>query len=247
MKDPQNLNQRKVLVVGGGSGMGKAIAQAMNALGASVAIAGRREDKLSEVAQGAKGSPPILFKSADVTDRSSLDHLFQWFDREIGSLDILIHAAGINVAKRTMIELQEEDWDRLLKINLTGGYNCLRLALERMRPRGEGLVVLINSVAGKRSAPLAGIGYNASKFGLSALGIGVGEEERENGIRITNVYPGEVNTEILDQRTRPPSPEHRASILQPEDVASVVVNLTQLPNRAHVPELVIKPTRQSYL
>ena len=116
-----------------------------------------------------------------------------------------------------------------------------------MRPRGEGLVVLINSVAGKRSAPLAGIGYNASKFGLSALGIGVGEEERENGIRITNVYPGEVNTEILDQRTRPPSPEHRASILQPEDVASVVVNLTQLPNRAHVPELVIKPTRQSYL
>ena len=145
-----------------------------------------------------------------------------------------------------MLELQEEDWDRLLKINLTGGYNCLRLALERMRPRGEGLVVLINSVAGKRSAPLAGIGYNASKFGLSALGIGVGEEERENGIRITNVYPGEVNTEILDQRTRPPSPEHRASILQPEDVASVVVNLTQLPNRAHVPELVIKPTRQSY-
>ena len=94
MKDPQNLNQRKVLVVGGGSGMGKAIAQAMNAHGASVAIAGRREDKLSEVAQGAKGSPPILFKSADVTDRSSLDHLFQWFDREIGSLDVLIHAAG---------------------------------------------------------------------------------------------------------------------------------------------------------
>lgn len=247
MKVQDTLHQKKVLVVGGGSGMGKAIAHGMNELGASVAIAGRRVEKLREVAREAKGSLPILFKSTDITDRASLATLFEWFDQEVGTLDILVHAAGINVAKRTMLELEEEDWDRLIEINLTGGYNCLRLAMARMRPQAQGLVILINSVAGKRSAPLAGIGYNASKFGLSALGIGVGEEERENGIRITNIYPGEVNTEILDQRTHPPGPEHRASILQPEDVASVVINLAQLPERAHVPELVIKPTRQSYI
>ena len=95
--------------------------------------------------------------------------------------------------------------------------------------------------------PLAGVAYNASKFGMSALGISVGEEERENGIRITNIYPGEVNTAILDERLVPPTPEHRASILQPEDIAEVVSTVVNLPARAHVPELVIKPSKQSFV
>ena len=73
------------------------------------------------------------------------------------------------------------------------------------------------------------------------------EEERENGIRITNVFPGEVNTPILDQRPVPPPPEHRAQILQPEDIARTVLLLAELPARAHVPELIIKPTSQGYV
>ena len=67
--------------------------------------------------------------------------------------------------------------------------------------------------------PLGGIGYNASKFGMSGLGMGVSEEVKEHGIRITNLYPGEVNTPILDNRKQPPSNEHRESILQAEDAA----------------------------
>ncbi len=82
---------------------------------------------------------------------------------------------------------------------------------------------------------------------MTALGACVAEEERENGIRISNVFPGEVNTPILDQRPVPPSDEHRATILQPEDIASAVLMLAKLPPRAHVPELVIKPSGQSYL
>jgi NADP-dependent 3-hydroxy acid dehydrogenase YdfG len=146
-----------------------------------------------------------------------------------------------------MEELSPEDWDRLIQINLTGSYNVLRLALKRMRPQKKGLIVLINSVAGKRSVPLAGIGYNASKFGMSGLGIGVAEEERNNGIRISNLYPGEVNTPILENRKEPPGEEHRQSILQAEDVASVILHLCQLPERVHIPELVIKPTLQSFV
>ena len=116
-----------------------------------------------------------------------------------------------------------------------------------MRPQKKGLIVLINSVAGKRSVPLAGIGYNASKFGMSGLGIGVAEEERNNGIRISNLYPGEVNTPILENRKEPPGEEHRQSILQAEDVASVILHLCLLPERVHIPELVIKPTLQSFV
>ena len=67
------------------------------------------------------------------------------FDQKFGELDILIHAAGINIAMRSMQELTPENWDRLIEINLTGSYNVTCLALERMRSRSKGLIILINS------------------------------------------------------------------------------------------------------
>ena len=227
--------------------MGKATALALAKNGANVAIAGRNKENLASTVSLAQATEKISAKEADVTDRYSLEDLFQWFDVEFGTLDYLVHAAGINVAMRSMEELSPDDWDKLIQINLTGSYNVLRLTLNRMRPLKKGLIVLINSVAGKRSVPLAGIGYNASKFGMSGLGIGVAEEERNNGIRISNLYPGEVNTPILENRKEPPGEEHRQSILQAEDVASVILHLCQLPERVHIPELVVKPTLQSFV
>jgi NADP-dependent 3-hydroxy acid dehydrogenase YdfG len=247
MNVTDNLREKNVLLTGGGSGMGKATALALAKNGANVAIAGRNKENLTSTVSLAQPTEKISAKEADVTDRNSINDLFQWFDTEFGTLDYLVHAAGINVAMRSMEELSPEDWDRLIQINLTGSYNVLRLALKRMRPQKKGLIVLINSVAGKRSVPLAGIGYNASKFGMSGLGIGVAEEERNNGIRISNLYPGEVNTPILENRKEPPGEEHRQSILQAEDVASVILHLCQLPERVHIPELVIKPTLQSFV
>lgn len=247
MNSTDNLSGKNVLLTGGGSGMGKATALALAKNGANVAIAGRNKENLTSTVSLAQAKEMISAKEADVTDRNSINDLFQWFDTEFGTLDYLVHAAGINVAMRSMEELSPEDWDRLIQINLTGSYNVLRLALKRMRPQKKGLIVLINSVAGKRSVPLAGIGYNASKFGMSGLGIGVAEEERNNGIRISNLYPGEVNTPILENRKEPPGEEHRQSILQAEDVASVILHLCQLPDRVHIPELIIKPTSQSFV
>lgn len=247
MNMTENLKGKNVLLTGGGSGMGKATALALAKNGANVAIAGRNKENLASTVSLAQATEKISAKEADVTDRNSLEDLFQWFDVEFGTLDYLVHAAGINVAMRSMEELSPDDWDKLIQINLTGSYNVLRLTLNRMRPLKKGLIVLINSVAGKRSVPLAGIGYNASKFGMSGLGIGVAEEERNNGIRISNLYPGEVNTPILENRKEPPGEEHRQSILQAEDVASVILHLCQLPERVHIPELVIKPTLQSFV
>jgi NAD(P)-dependent dehydrogenase (short-subunit alcohol dehydrogenase family) len=239
------LKDKNALVIGGGSGMGAAVAVALAEAGARVTIAGRRIEKLEEVA--GLSSIEIQTRTVDVSDRVSLDALFSWFDEESGDLDILVNAAGINVPKRSMAELSPDDWDAVLKVNLTGAYDCLRMALDRMRPRRDGLVIMINSVSGKRSNPLGGVAYNASKFGMTGLGSCVAEEERENGIRITNVFPGEVNTPILDQRPVPPSAEHRAGILQPQDIAEAVMMLARLHPRAHIPELVIKPTSQSYV
>ena len=241
------LSNKNILITGGGSGMGRAITQKMAGLGACIAICGRREDALGETVDLVQNDNPPSQKVVDVTDRKSVDKLFEWFDENFGNLDVVVHAAGLNIADRSMRELIPEDWDRLIDTNLTGSYNILSPTLMRMRKQKKGLVILINSVAGKRATPLAGIAYNCSKFGMTALGIGVGEEEKENGIRITNIYPGEVNTDILDQRKVPPDQFHRSSILQPEDIATIIVNLVQLPEHVHIPELVVKPTSQSFI
>ncbi|MBG31367.1 MAG: oxidoreductase [Opitutae bacterium] len=247
MSEDKSLSGKNALVIGGGSGMGAAAALALARSGAQVAVSGRREGKLREIAEGAPQGALLQGYAADVRDRGSLTALFEWHDSNFPSLDIFINAAGINIPNRTMEDLSPNDWDKVIGINLTGAYDCLRLAIERMRPRKDGLVVMINSVSGKRSNPLGGVAYNASKFGMTALGACVAEEERENGIRITNIFPGEVNTPILDQRPVPPTEEHRAGILQSEDIAAAVLMLAKLDSRAHVPELVIKPTSQSYL
>lgn len=245
MANAPELLGKNVLVIGGGTGMGKAIALELSKEGANLVVAGRRGEKLTEVVT--ESDRRISSHIVDVTDRASVSSLFSWFEDNIGEIDILVHAAGINIANRTMEQLDPDEWDKVIKINLTGAYNCLQATLLKMRPRKSGLIILINSVAGRRSVPLAGVAYNSSKFGMSALGMGVGEEERENGIRITNIYPGEVNTPILDERVNPPTPEHRESILQPDDIAQVVSTVAKLPPRAHVPELVIKPTMQSFV
>ena len=243
----KSVENKNILLIGGGTGMGRSIALALAESGAKVAISGRRMEMLKSTADKLENDQAIFCKQADVTNRQSLESLFEWFDKTVGNLDCLIHAAGINVALRSMQELSPEDWDKLIEINLTGSYNVLRLALDRMRPNKSGQIILVNSVAGRRSVPLGGIGYNASKFGLTGLGVGLAEEEKDNGIRITNLYPGEVNTPILENRKTPPTQEHRDSILQPEDIASVVLHICSLPDRVHVPELVIKPARQSFI
>ena len=247
MTETKSLSGKNVLLIGGGSGMGKASALEIARNGARVLIAGRNLEALNSTISKSEVPEKISAKETDVTDRLSLDELFDWFDKEIGELDFLIHAAGINVAERSMQELKPKDWDRLIQINLTGSYNVMRLTLERMRLRKRGLIILINSVAGKRSVPLGGIGYNASKFGMTGLGMGLAEEEKGNGIRVTNIYPGEVNTPILNNRKAPPTQEHKESILQPDDVASVILKICQLPERVHIPELVIKPAQQSFV
>lgn len=240
------LKGKRVLVTGGGTGIGQAIALAFAREGCQVAISGRREGKLRETAALWKGRPPIQFCQSDVADRSSVKKLFEWVNRKLGPVDILIQCAGINIRRRSLAEIDPSEWERVLQINATGAFNCLHAVLPQMRKRQDGLIVNISSVAGKRASVLGGVAYSASKFAMTALGLCAGLEEGKSGIRVTNIYPGEVDTAILDERPEPVSKEHRVKILQPEDIALAVVMVAQLPPRAHIPELVIKPTHQPY-
>src|SRR5690606_25375540 len=147
------------------------------------------------------------------------------------------NSAGINIQNRTVAAMDPADWDHVLRVNATGAYRCMLEVLPAMRQRRDGLVINISSIAGKRAIQLGGIVYCASKFAMTALGTAVSNEVRLEGVRVTNVYPGEVNTPILDRRPTPVSQEHKDAILQPEDIAAMVATICRLPARAHVPEI----------
>jgi NAD(P)-dependent dehydrogenase (short-subunit alcohol dehydrogenase family) len=241
------LKNKIALVTGGGTGIGWGIAQALASEGCRVAIAGRRLDVLKDAAASWIGQPPILCHEVDVADRASVVRLFEWQQRELGPLDILVNSAGINIKNRTMAAMRPEQWDQILAVNATGVYNCVHAALPQMRAKKDGLIINISSTSGKRASPLGGIAYDASKFAVTALGIAVGNEEAANGIRVTNIYPGEVNTPILEHRPSPVSDERKAKMLQIEDIGPIVVAIAHLPPRAHVPEIVIKPLVQEWM
>jgi NADP-dependent 3-hydroxy acid dehydrogenase YdfG len=241
------LAGKTAVVTGGGTGIGAAIALALAVEGCRVVIAGRRMEKLRETAAKFNGKLRIETHEVDVTDRNSVNELFRWSTETLGQIDMAMLCAGANIKHRLMSETTPEEWDELLAINTNGVYNCLHAVLPPMRSRRDGLIVLISSVAGKRAGKLGGIGYAAAKFAVGAIGTSLANEEGKNGIRVSTICPGEVDTPILDNRPVPVTDEHRARILQPDDVAAAVLMIAKLPPRAHVQEMIIKPTTQEYV
>ncbi len=241
------LKDKTAVVVGGGTGIGLGVARALAAEGCRTLIAGRREDKLREATETWQQEPRLLYHAVDVADRQNVASLFAWATEQLGRIDILVNSAGVNIRGRSMAEMTPEQWDEVLAINATGAYNCLYAVLPQMRARRDGLIIQISSISGKRALTLGGIAYCASKFAMSALGTGVSNEDARYGIRVTNIYPGEVNTPILEKRPAPVSEERKAAMLQPDDLGALAVAIACLPPRAHVPELIVKPISQEYI
>ena len=233
-----SLKGKTVLISGGGSGVGLGCAQAFAQNDCQVVICGRNQKKLEQAATG-----QMLIHACDISDREQVSSLFEKF----GVPDILINSAGINVVKRKVSELSHEDFDRIMAINCTGFFNLVHEALPTMRERKDGLIISISSIAGKRAYPLAGMGYSASKFGVSAIASAINAEEADSGVRVTSIFPGEINTPILDERPVKVPDEKKARMVHPEDIASLVVSIAQLPKHVVVPELVITPTYQEFI
>jgi len=241
------LKGKGVLITGGGSGMGLATAALFLKEGAKVVIAGRNAAKLAEAAKSLGGGERLFTHVADVAVPEQAEGLIAAAVKLLGQIDILVNNAGTNLKERTFRELNPERWRSVMGANPDGAFYCIHFALPAMLERKEGLIVNINSVAGLRASPLGGVAYAASKFGMTALGIGLHAEEKDSGIRVTNIYPGEVDTPILEFRPQPISEDHRARILKPDDIARAVVFVASQPAHVSIPELIIKPTVQRYV
>lgn len=252
------LTGKTVLITGGGSGIGLACAQTLLEEGAKVAITGRTVSRLEEAVRSlesvsslqelpGKLSDRLLVVPTDITNPEQVQQLVQKVIAQFGPIDILVNNAGMNIKERTFRELTPESWRNVLAGNLEGAFYCVQAVLPSMRERKEGLIININSISGVRANPLGGIAYIAAKFGLRGLSLGLAAEEKAYNLRVTSIYPGEVNTPILEQRPTPVSDERKQSMLQPQDVAAAVRLVATLPAHATIPELIITPTNATYL
>lgn len=240
------LAGKVAVVTGGGSGVGKAVAQLFLREGAKVAIAGRDAGKLAAVVSELSAGSNIKACPTDVSDVAQCQKLIDDATKAFGRVDILVNNAGTNLKARTIRELTPESWDMMVRANLDGAFYCLKAVLPQMFDRKDGVIVNVVSIAGKRANPLGGAAYVAAKFGMGGLGLVLSNEEKDSGVRVSNVYPGEIDTPILVHRPTPVSDAQRSIILKPEDVAEAVLFVASLPPRVSIPELIIKPTAQMY-
>ena len=239
------FNDKVVIVTGAGTGIGRAIARDFVNEGARVAWVGRRREKLAAAAEGLPESQ-VMLCPCDVGDRAAVNTMAAQVADRWGPMNILVNNAGTNISPRTVGEVDPADWDRVVQINLTGAFNCVRAVLPGMRALQDGLIINVSSIAGLRASALSGVAYSASKHGMIALNHSINEDERDHNIRACVICPGEVETPILALRPEPVSAERRAAMLQPDDVSAAALFVAELPPRACVPELIIKPTVQIF-
>ena len=177
----------------------------------------------------------------DVGVQVEVERAFADLTERYPAIDVLVNAAGTNTPARSLAELSLPDYHRLLDTNLNGAYYCVRAVLPLMRQRGAGTIVNVVSDAGLRANAKAGVAYVVSKFGMAGLTQSINAEERGNGIRASAIYPGDINTELLERRPVPPPLEARTAMLQAGDVAECVLLAITLPARAIIEELVVRP------
>lgn len=241
------LENKIALVTGAGSGIGQAVAETFAQEGAHVVSVGRTREKLDSAKREAgETGVRIHPRALDVSDRTAAKALVAATAAQFGAIDILVNNAGVNVPRRALSELSMDDFDKIVQVNLNGAFYLIHEVLPIMRERRDGLIINVSSIAGIRGSELGGAAYSASKFGMAGLSKTVGLEEGDNGIRSCLIYPGEVNTPILDSRPVVPDADQRARMLQPEDLAQAALLVATLHPRATIPELVISPTIQKF-
>jgi NAD(P)-dependent dehydrogenase (short-subunit alcohol dehydrogenase family) len=234
--------KQTAVITGAGSGVGRAVAVALARRGWRIALLGRRRETLEETARlaGAADADTLVFP-CDIGRLEQVQAMARAVSDRFQTVDVLVNAAGTNVPRRALEVLSLEDYRAMMDTNLDGAYYCVQAFLPQMRQRRAGTIVNIISDAGKQASPKAGPGYVVSKFGLAGLTQAINAEERGNGVRACAIFPGDIDTPLLDRRPAPPSAEARARMMQPEDIADCALLAINLPPRAIIEELIVRP------
>jgi NAD(P)-dependent dehydrogenase (short-subunit alcohol dehydrogenase family) len=233
---------KTAVVTGAGSGVGEAITLALARDGWRVALVGRRVEPLqATISKAGKLTGNLSAFPCDIGDASAVEKMAKEVSQKFGPVELLVNAAGTNAPKRSLKELSLEDYHRMLDTNLNGAYYCVQSFLPGMRAQKSGTIINIVSDAAKQASAKAGPAYVMSKFGLAGLTQSINAEEKANGIRSCAIFPGDIDTPLLDKRPNPPPPEARQHMLHPEDIAACALLAVNLPPRAIVEEILVRP------
>ena len=242
MTDMRQLVGRSAIVTGGSRGIGLATAIALRSAGADVLICGRSAEALATAATvigTATASAPagrLVSAPADVRYPEQAQRLVESAVEQLGGVDILINNAGVGRFS-PLADLTLEDWRETVDTNLSGVFYCCRAAIPAMRSRGGGWIINVSSLAGKH--PFAGgTAYCASKAGLNAFTESLMQEVRHDGIRVSCVLPGSVDTEFAGNEPAPESGWKLAA----SDVAQTVLDLLVHPPRSLPSRVELRPS-----
>jgi 3-oxoacyl-[acyl-carrier protein] reductase len=230
---------RTAFVTGATEGIGRAIAFALGQEGWRVGFCARTPEKVEAMeealdAAGIEG----LGTTADVGVEADVEAAVRLVEERLGAIDTLVNNAGVLIAK-PFLELTLEDWDRTMATNVRSMFLVTRAVLPGMRERRRGDIVNVASLAG-RNGFVGGTAYTASKHAVLGFSRSLMMETRKEGIRVIAVCPGSVATAMLQDQPMMKADMER--IMQPEDVAATVLAALQLPGRALLSELDVRPT-----
>jgi NADP-dependent 3-hydroxy acid dehydrogenase YdfG len=231
------------VVTGASSGVGRATAITLAKAGWEVTLVARRAEALKKTVDlaPADARPRMHPAPCDIADNAAVEAMAKGVLARLGRIDALVNAAGTNIPERSLEKMTQERYREVFDVNLTGALNTIQAFLPTMRKQQGGTVVNINSIAGQNASVLSGASYVMSKFALAGLTQSINAEEAKNNIRAVSIFPGDINTEILEKRPTPPPAEARTKMLQPQDIADCVMLAINLPPRAVVEELRIVP------
>ena len=233
------LDGKVAVVTGGTRGIGWSIARALVREGASVFVCGRdarRVEAAVEELRNNGGRADGL--AADVRRYEDCRRLIAAATEGFGGLDILVNNAGVGVFK-PVDQISVEEWDEVIGTNLSGVFYCSREAIPWMRRRGGGYIFNISSLAAINPMP-GGAAYNASKFGLNGFTEAMMQDVRYDGIRVSTIMPGSVDTDFAAQ---PGSKKRETWKLTGDDIARAIVDLYKYPKSSLASRIELRPSQ----
>ncbi|WP_339947332.1 SDR family NAD(P)-dependent oxidoreductase [uncultured Albimonas sp.] len=237
------LRGQGIWITGAASGIGAACAETLAAAGARLALSDRDAPALEARVEALRAAgAEALALPLDVTDPAACAAAVAQAEAELGPVAFLVAAAGVNIRRRALAQLDPLEAARVMDVNANGVVNAALAVLPGMRARGGGGMALICSWAGRHVQPFTGAAYNASKQAVSAFSHTLNMEEGANGIRACAIMPGEVSTPLLAAKDDAPTPGMRARMLQPRDVARAARFALESPPHVCVNEILISPS-----